>query len=502
MVPEVLKVWLVSREIDGLAGAGGLKDVVRGLADSLLSMNYDVTVIIPRYGFIDKGRYLYKVEVPLGKNTHYVDISETELSGIKIHLLDAPCFSSKTDIYNYTKDDALHSEYIGKGHIDANNMNVLFQAAAVLDIIQNGISPDVINGHDGHTGLLPLYMKKFGESSGFFKHTGVLITIHNAGTAYQQILGDLSTAYELTGIAAEELQECLLDNQVNPLMAAGVFGHVNTVSPGYARELLSGIDKFSGSLGAAYKSAGIQLKGIYNGINPDHWLNKSFLALGSRLNRRRELCRIVENTVYSGIHYSAGKLNPEVPWIVFHGRLTQQKGVDAILNLPEDLEGFAGKFNFIFYGQGEGKIVEKLRLRAAESSDWLFFEGYNRDFTVKIIASASFVVVPSMWEPCGQIDMIGQLLGAIPIVRSVGGLKKIRHRIDGFKYSSKNTQGLLKNLKTALNWEWEKQGKVSLMRQNAENVIYGQRIWRKILIRGYLPLYRKVQREIKHCQSS
>ncbi len=380
-------------------------------------------------------------------------------------------------------------------------MNVIFQAAVILAIMENGISPDVINGHDGHTGLLPLYMKKFGKPSGFFKNTGVLITIHNAGTAYQQILGDLPSAYELTGIAVEELQECLLDNQVNPLMAAGIFGHVNTVSPGYARELLSGIDTFSGSLGTAYKAAGIRLKGIYNGINPDYWLDKPFLALGSRLNRRRELCRIVDNTVYSGIHKSAGIPNSEVPWIVFHGRLTPQKGVDAILNLPEDFEGLAGKFNFIFYGQGEEQLVEKLRFRAEKSSDWFFFEGYNRDFTVKLIASASFVVVPSIWEPCGQIDMIGQLLGAIPIVRSVGGLKKIRHRIDGFKYSSKNTQGLLRNLKTSLNWELEKQGKVSLIRRRAENVIYGRRIWRKILIRGYLPLYRKAQREIKHWES-
>jgi len=502
MVPEVFRVWLVSREIDGLAGAGGLKDVVRGLADSLIAMNYDVTVIIPRYGFIDKGRQLYKVEVPLGKNTHYVDISETELSGIKIHLLDAPCFSSKTDIYNYTKTDAPNPENIGKGHFDANDMNVLFQAAAILDIIKNGISPDVIHGHDGHTGLLPLYMKKFGESTGFFKHTGVLVTIHNAGTAYQQILGDLSTASELTGIAAEELKDCLLDSRVNPLIAAGVFGHVNTVSPGYARELLSGTDTFSGSLGAAYKSAGIKLKGIYNGINPDLWLNKPFLALGSKKNRRRELSRIIEKEIFRGIYHSAGKPNPEVPWIVFHGRLTQQKGVDAILDLPVDLEGFAGKFNFIFYGQGEGAIVEKLHQRAKVSSDWFFFEGYNRDFTVQLIASASFVVVPSMWEPCGQIDMIGQLLGAVPIVRSVGGLKKVHHRINGFKYSSKNRQGLLKNLKMSLNWEWKKQGRVSLMRRRAENVIYGRRIWRKILIRGYLPLYRKAQRDNRHYRCS
>ena len=74
---------------------------------------------------------------------------------------------------------------MGKGHIDVNEMNILFQAGAVLTILREGVSPDVIHGHDGHSGLIPLYMKKFGSSSpGFFDQTGVLTTIHNAGLAY------------------------------------------------------------------------------------------------------------------------------------------------------------------------------------------------------------------------------------------------------------------------------------------------------------------------------
>jgi len=92
--------------------------------------------------------------------------------------------------------------------------------------------------------------------------------------------------------------------------------------------------------------------------------------------------------------------------------------------------------------------------------------------------------------------MIGQLLGALPIVRSVGGLKKIRHNIDGFKYSPKNEEGLAQILKVAIGSEWKNKLRLSLMRRVAERTIYGRRTWQKVLARAYIPLYKR-RREIR-----
>jgi len=491
------KVTLVSREIDGLAGAGGLKDVVRGLADALDETGCEVTAVIPRYRFIDTGEFLYRLHVTLGERTESVNVYETLISGIRIHLLDAECFSSKQDIYVYTEEDAPERELIGKGHIDADEMNIIFQASAVVDIMKDSSPPEIIHGHDGHTGLLPLFLKKFSQDSGFFDHTAVLITIHNAGTAYQQILGGPESVAAATGLPVESLAECTLDNQVNPLLCAGIFGSINTVSPGYARELLSGRDSFSGNLGRAFRQRKIPLRGIYNGVDPSQWLYEEEPSPGGKLFRKQKLNDSIRLNAYKGIQYHGGIPSSGLPWIVFHGRLTRQKGIDSILELPADLQGYSGRFNFIFYGRGEEDIVESVRERAKESENWYFWEGYDRNLTIQLIASASFVVVPSQWEPCGQIDMIGQLLGALPIVRSVGGLKKVRHLIDGFRYSPGNQDGLLQNLKIALDWEWNKQRRLSLMRRHAENTVYGRRIWRKILIRGYFPLYRKARQRIR-----
>ena len=47
-------VWMVSREYEGIAGAGGVKDVCRQLAETLVSYGKcAVSVVLPRYGFID-----------------------------------------------------------------------------------------------------------------------------------------------------------------------------------------------------------------------------------------------------------------------------------------------------------------------------------------------------------------------------------------------------------------------------------------------------------------
>jgi starch synthase len=188
-----------------------------------------------------------------------------------------------------------------------------------------------------------------------------------------------------------------------------------------------------------------------------------------------------------------GRPNPSQPWLVFHGRLTQQKGLDEILALPEGLMGHCGG-HIIVYGQGDPNIETLLKARAANEYSWTFLRGYDEELTAVLLAASSFVLVPSKWEPCGQIDMIGQLLGALPIVREVGGLRKIRNGRDGFSYPAGEPSGLRKNIEKALGWELNKHYRVSRMRQRAEDIIYGRRTWWTVLVRGYLPLYEKARK--------
>ena len=51
---QIKNVWMVTREYDGLAGAGGVKDVSRQLAHALARAGIKITVIMPLYGMMDK----------------------------------------------------------------------------------------------------------------------------------------------------------------------------------------------------------------------------------------------------------------------------------------------------------------------------------------------------------------------------------------------------------------------------------------------------------------
>lgn len=47
---------------------------------------------------------------------------------------------------------------------------------------------------------------------------------------------------------------------------------------------------------------------------------------------------------------------------------------------------------------------------------------YSEALAHQLYAAADFVVVPSLFEPCGLTQMIAMRYGALPIVRRTGGL--------------------------------------------------------------------------------
>jgi len=492
-------VCLITREFEGIAGAGGIKDAVRGIAEALAKKRVRVTVFIPRYAFVKEGEHLYEISLTVNGRKCIVNISGAKIGAIKVRLLGSEYFSNKQEVYTYTEKDTPSSDMIGRGHLDVHEMNTVLQAGAIKSIIREGKAPDVIHGHDGHTGLLALFIRKYRAQS-FFSRTGLLITIHNAGIEYQQIVGAADIASKLTGIQEADFADGIIDGEVNPLLIAGVYGHINTVSPEYSRELISGRDKHSGKLGPIYRSRKIPLKGIYNGIDVAYLqrgLNSLDLDMSyTKYSLRRAVCEFLEGL--ANIHIYGAHLSADVPWVLFHGRLTEQKGVKSLLELPLKLKELNCSYRFIIYGQGDRRIETAVKAAVDSNSKWTFLKGYSAKLTLALIAASSFIVVPSEWEPCGQIDMVGQLLGALPIVRFVGGLKKVRHNIDGFSYSPKNGDGLAQILEMAIEGEWGNKLKLSLMRKIALRVVYKQRTWQKALAWGYLPLYRKARRKIKH----
>ena len=47
---------------------------------------------------------------------------------------------------------------------------------------------------------------------------------------------------------------------------------------------------------------------------------------------------------------------------------------------------------------------------------------YSEALAHHIYAAADIILVPSLYEPCGLTQLVGMRYGAIPVVRSTGGL--------------------------------------------------------------------------------
>jgi starch synthase len=69
----------------------------------------------------------------------------------------------------------------------------------------------------------------------------------------------------------------------------------------------------------------------------------------------------------------------------------------------------------------------------------------------EIYAASDFSLVPSLYEPCGLVQMISMWYGAIPIVHNVGGLKdSVKNGVNGFVFAPYGSGRLLDAVNRAL----------------------------------------------------
>jgi starch synthase len=288
-------VWMVSREYDQLAGAGGVKDVCRQLAETLAAHgDCSVRVVLPRYGFMDAGRLGFSL-VHAGQRSgriggqyydsvfevdmHYtaqerrepVAIWQAVVNRVSVFLVEADRFATKRSVYTYTEEDEQEAAWQrkGSGHYDYFAMNILLQKAALDLMILLDERPDVVHCHDGHAATLPAMMHENSGYRHYFRHTGAVVTIHNAGQGYHQEVGDLAFARAVTGLPMRVIMKGRLGGSFDPFIAASAYAVLNTVSEQYGQELQATPDDArTGWLGHALLERGVTLTGITNGVDP------------------------------------------------------------------------------------------------------------------------------------------------------------------------------------------------------------------------------------------
>lgn len=465
---HAVSLWIASREYAGIAEAGGVKSVVKSLAKAAAKYGFSVTVFLPHYGnnpcILD--HCIGEVSIRVGDIRHSVRYFELLQNTIRFIFIDAEIFTEKKDIYTYcTEEVAYFRKKLnrpdlkkGEGYADSHEMNILFQKAIYCYGLQHHTAPDILHCHDAHTALLPAFIfSRSNNGRRLFKHTRAVITIHNAGDGYRQTFYSLAQAASLTGLNHDVLEYGRIEQTVEPFLVGAAFADLTTVSPWYATQLTNpDSSPYSYRFSQRLAEKHIKITGITNGID--------FAAYDPRNTEQSELpfsfdiqkeqfegkyaCRsFLLDYLYQPdqSHWASqdvqwfGSLSSakeKVLYLMYHGRLVRQKGVDVLLKAIPHLVKECPFLHFAVMGQGDPDLEAKAMDLAQNMPGVLVYcKGYNRKVARLITAAADFIVLPSLFEPCGLEDLIAQVFGTIPIAHAQGGLQKITNGKTGFLYT-------------------------------------------------------------------
>ncbi|MCK5195793.1 MAG: glycosyltransferase, partial [Desulfobulbaceae bacterium] len=340
----------------------------------------------------------------------------------------------------------------------------------------------------------------------FFRNTGLVVTIHNAGKGYHQDVADLLFAKSITGLPGHIVAKNLLDGRFDPFIAASSYAVLNTVSENYARELReTDDDELTDWLGHILASRGVTLSGITNGISPDDFdpSHPEKIGIAAAYSpeagdfKGKEVCKrdliraITQKELSSVLVHGSLSAKQNLPLLTLIGRFSSQKGVDKLIGALETLLPMDAGFQVLILGTGS-KEIEKGLIRLSEMKAnrgrICVLLGYDPLLANRTYAAGDFFLIPSRYEPCGLTDYIAQLFGSIPIVHHIGGLVKVIDSKTGFVYHDHSSAALMEAMQRALKVYRQKPSQISNMQTTAIKTIKEHYTWEKV-VQLYLKLY-------------
>ena len=442
-----MKILFASAEVAPFSKAGGLADVI-GSLPKYLEKDAEIAIFTPLHGGIDVDKYGIKelenseMWLTFGNQGHkfrlfICKLPDTDINVFFIH--NDWYFTCFKDVYPKWLDTRYeHERYI------AFSLAVMEYAKAL------NFRADIIHANDWHTAMLPLYLHSNYKFDEFWSKTKCVFEIHNL--AYQGVWFEdvLDFANMRKDIVYNEWG-CEHYGKVNWMKGAVNYSDkVIAVSPNYAKEILTG--EYGEGMDYTLRGARYKLTGILNGIdydvfNPkkDKLLVKNYdvKTLNAKAENKKAVCE------FFGLKY-----NPQRPLIGFISRLTEQKGLDLIRQVENELRGFEA--DFVFLGSGNKDYENLLIWLSNNSSNIRAYAGYKADLANLIYAGSDFFLMPSKFEPCGLSQLIAMHYGALPIVRATGGLEDTvtGYPLDnstGFKFWRYDGWDMLQALHCAMN---------------------------------------------------
>lgn len=460
-----MKILMISSEVLPFAKAGGLGDMVAALTAELARQGHDVRIVLPRYYSVDPGR-LRRLDrplgVPMGIEEEWCGVATSILPGteVPVYFLDHQELFGRDGIYG-TRTKPEFSDNLRRFTLLSRGA---LQLAKMLEW-----KPDVVHAHDWPAALAPVYLNTL-EQEGFFAETGSVLTIHNLahqGIYPKEDIEHILLAWEQFHGAGFEYHDRL------NLLQAGIRNAdvLATVSPTYAEEIQT--PEFGHFLDGLLRHRSADLFGILNGMDYDLWNPETDLHLPANFSTAdlagKAACKAALQEVM-GL-----EVNAETPLYGMVSRLVEQKGFGELcgpthgrlFNICDDFD-----LQFVILGTGDAWCEDELDSLADRLPNLAVDLEFNEPLAHLIMAGSDFLLVPSVFEPCGLTQMYAMRYGTLPIVRRTGGLADTVENYSeptgegtGFVFDLLTPSSIYNTVGWAL-WAWfNRPGHIALMQQ-------------------------------------
>jgi len=407
-----MQVLYITAELYPWVKSGGLGDVAAALPPALIAEGIDVRLLLPGFrGFLDAFpgiTDIARLTTPFAAERVRVCLTRLPGSESLAYLVDHPAFYDRPG-----------NPYAGPDSSDWPDNHRRFGlfgwiAAELARGADPGWRPDILHGHDWHTGLAPAYLAARPPAAG---HVPTVFTVHNLayrGPFPGTIFPELALPPEFFSIDGVEFFGTV------SFIKAGLFysDRLTTVSPTYAREIQT--PAFGWGLDGLLRARNNVLTGILNGVDPRFWdprhdknLPQTYCTEDAAAGKRA-----AKAVLQRRLGLEPGDGGP------LHGavsRLTPQKGLDLVLAGLPDLVTGGGQLALL--GSGDDDLEQAFRAAAEQYRGRVGVAiGYDESLAHLIIGGSDVILVPSRFEPCGLTQLYALRYGALPLVRRIGGL--------------------------------------------------------------------------------
>ncbi|WCJ26657.1 Granule-bound starch synthase 1 chloroplastic/amyloplastic [Euphorbia peplus] len=427
-----MNLVFIGAEVGPWSKTGGLGDVLGGLPPAMAARGHRVMTVSPRYDqYKDAWDTSVLVEITVGDRVETVRFFHCYKRGVDRVFVDHPSFLEK--VWGKT-GSKVYGPIAGTDYEDNQLRFTLLCLAALeaprvlnLNSSSNFSGPygeDVVFiANDWHTALLPCYLKSIYKPMGIYATAKVAFCIHNI--AYQGRFGfsefarlNLPDEFKGSFDFIDGYEEPVVGRKINWMKAAVLESdRVLTVSPFYAQELVSGVER-GVELDNVIRKTGIT--GIINGMDVQEWnpATDKYIDINYDATTVTSAKPLLKEALQAEVGLPVDR---NVPLIGFIGRLEEQKGSDILVAAIEQL--VESNVQILILGTGKKSFEKEIEMLEVLYPDQCRgVAKFNVPLAHQIIAGADFMLIPSRFEPCGLIQLHAMRYGTVPICASTGGL--------------------------------------------------------------------------------